>query len=460
MKSYRKYAIIKLSTLFFLILSLNGCAGFWPFGKQNGFVKVSGTQFTQNDEPYYFTGTNLWYACYLGSPGIHGDRNRLLRELDSLQSIGITNIRLLAGSEMSAMKRTLKPSMTLAPAVFDDSLLLGLDFTIAEMGKRDMKVVLFLTNYWEWSGGMAQYIVWADSVPAFNPDVDGWDAFMNFSASFYKNEKANLFFRSYVRKLLTRINTANGKKYCNDPAIMAWQLANEPRPGTISEEGFKNVPQYIRWVDETAGFIKSLDTNHLVSTGSEGIIGSLRSEQYYRTAHMSKNIDYMTLHLWPSIWKWFDPKDPQGTFSAAIDSSLEYISAHISSARKAGKPLVLEEFGIVRDNSEYAENIPTTVRDRFFQQILSFTYDSARAGSPLAGTNFWAWGGEGRSINEDYMWHEGDPFTGDPPHEPQGMHSVFARDSSTSAIIRQYAKKMNRLGKIDTLFARSSYGTK
>ncbi|MEI7907487.1 MAG: mannanase, partial [Bacteroidota bacterium] len=233
MKSYRKYAIIKLSTLFFLILSLNGCAGFWPFGKQNGFVKVSGTQFTQNDEPYYFTGTNLWYACYLGSPGIHGDRNRLLRELDSLQSIGITNIRLLAGSEMSAMKRTLKPSMTLAPAVFDDSLLLGLDFTIAEMGKRDMKVVLFLTNYWEWSGGMAQYIVWADSVPAFNPDVDGWDAFMNFSASFYKNEKANLLFRSYVRKLLTRINTANGKKYCNDPAIMAWQLANEPRPGTI-----------------------------------------------------------------------------------------------------------------------------------------------------------------------------------------------------------------------------------
>ena len=168
----------------------------------------------------------------------------------------------------------------------------------------------------------------------------------------------------------------------------------------------------------------------------------------------------MTLHLWPSIWKWFDPKDPQGTFSAAIDSSLEYISAHISSARKAGKPLVLEEFGIVRDNSEYAENIPTTVRDRFFQQILSFTYDSARAGSPLAGTNFWAWGGEGRSINEDYMWNEGDPFTGDPPHEPQGMHSVFARDSSTSAIIRQYAKKMNRLGKIDTLFARSSYGTK
>ncbi len=87
------------------------------------------------------------------------------------------------------MKKTLSPSVSISPGRYDDSLLLGLDFTLAEIAKRKMKAVLFLTNYWEWSGGMAQYIVWADSVPTFDPDIDGWDGFMNFSASFYKNTK-------------------------------------------------------------------------------------------------------------------------------------------------------------------------------------------------------------------------------------------------------------------------------
>jgi mannan endo-1,4-beta-mannosidase len=452
----KRFVIAKHSYVFLLMILLTGCSGFWPFGEKDDFIKVRGMQLVHNDEPYYFLGTNLWYACNLGAPGIHGDRARLLRELDSLKVIGITNIRLLAGSEQSAMKRTLRPSITKTPGVYDDTLLLGLDFTIAEMGRRKMKAVLFLTNYWEWSGGMAQYVVWADSVPTFDPNVDGWDAFMNFSASFYHNEKANVLFRSYISKLLNRTNSVNGKKYCEDPTIMAWQLANEPRPGTISSEGIKNVPHFLRWIDETAGFIQSLDTNHLVTTGSEGIIGSLRNEEIYRTAHMSNNIDYMTMHLWPGNWKWYDPKEQERSLPEAIDSSLEYIANHISTARKVQKPLVLEEFGIVRDNGDTSPENPTTNRNRFFERILSLLYDSARAGSPVAGSNFWAWGGEGKNINRDYIWREGDPFTGDPPHEPQGMHSIFSHDVATISVLQKYAKLMNRLCISDSLLVHSS----
>ncbi len=122
--------------IFPFIVLFSGCAGFWPFGEHDDFVKVRGTQFIHNDEPYYFVGTNLWYACYLGSPGIGGDQARLKRELDSLEAMGVTNIRLLAGSELSEMKRTLKPSITSSQGVHDDTLLLGLDFALAEMAKR------------------------------------------------------------------------------------------------------------------------------------------------------------------------------------------------------------------------------------------------------------------------------------------------------------------------------------
>ena len=59
---------------------------------QDDFVKVKGTHFIYNGKPYYYAGTNLWYGCYIGSPGETGDRPRLLRELDSLHAIGLDNI--------------------------------------------------------------------------------------------------------------------------------------------------------------------------------------------------------------------------------------------------------------------------------------------------------------------------------------------------------------------------------
>ena len=36
------------------------------------------------------------------------------------------------------------------------------------------------------------------------------------------------------------------------------------------------------------------------------------------------------------------------------------------------------------------------------------------AGSPLVGTNFWTWGGEGRAQHPDHVWRPGDSFLGDP----------------------------------------------
>ena len=65
----------------------------------NGFVKVLDGQFMRNGSPYYYIGTNLWYGPILGSTGEGGNRERLGYELDSLKSIGINNLRILAGAD-------------------------------------------------------------------------------------------------------------------------------------------------------------------------------------------------------------------------------------------------------------------------------------------------------------------------------------------------------------------------
>jgi mannan endo-1,4-beta-mannosidase len=58
----------------------------------------------------------------------------------------------------------------------------------------------------------------------------------------------------------------------------------------------------------------------------------------------------------------------------------------------------------------------------------------------IQGSNFWAWGGEGRAAHADYAFVRDDTnYMGDPPHEPQGWYSVLAGDASTQALIRAHA---------------------
>ena len=66
---------------------------------QSPFVKVEGKQFVLDGKPYYYIGTNYWYGAIIASAESFGNRERLIRELDFMKSIGITNLRIQAGAE-------------------------------------------------------------------------------------------------------------------------------------------------------------------------------------------------------------------------------------------------------------------------------------------------------------------------------------------------------------------------
>ena len=428
-----------------LFILFQGCSSML-IKEDNTFIKVNNTHLELNGRPYYFTGTNFWYGFYLGSQTNPGNRERLIRELENLKSIGITNLRILASSEDSYIQRSLKPTIQNEPDNFNDELLDGLDFLISEMGKRDMHAVIYLNNYWEWSGGMAVYNKWFNNGKVIDPydSTQGWTAFMDYTASFYTNEKANEYFRKFIEKIVTRKNPYTELFYFEDPTIMAWELANEPRAGSL-DNGFANLDNYYKWMDETAKYIHSIDVNHLVTTGSEGVIGSLLREDIFLKAHESKYIDYTTFHLWAKNWNWFDAKKIDETYADAEKNAIEYFNRHMILSRKLNKPITLEEFGLPRDDENYNPGTPVSARDKYYDKLLSVVYDSAAAGAPIAGTNFWAWAGEGRGKNEDNFWHIGDPFTGDPPHEPQGINSVYDTDLTTINILKEHAARMNIL---------------
>jgi mannan endo-1,4-beta-mannosidase len=221
---------------------------------------------------------------------------------------------------------------------------------------------------------------------------------------------------------------------------MAWQLANEPRPGGSDAMGSQQLPAYLAWIGATARLIKSLDPNHLVSTGSEGTQGCIGRNDCVVQAHGFAEVDYLTAHIWPQNWGWADPKDLAGTWPTVEARTREYIAAQVAIAERLGKPLVIEEFGFPRDGGSLDPASTTTFKDRFYALIYGAVAESIRQGGPIAGSNFWAWGGEGRAKNPDHHFQRGDTsYVGDPPHEPQGWYSVFDSDASTQALIQKHA---------------------
>ncbi len=412
----------------------------------NDFVRVDGSKLMMGNQPYYFAGFNFWHGAYLGADILPSGRERLIRELDLLKSCGIDNLRIMASSEQSTLEMSVTPAFQFIPGEYNEDLLTGLDFLLEEMSRRKMKAVLVLNNYWQWSGGMAQYMNWATDDSIIDPDAtNNWRGFMIFSAGFYYNSEAKNHFFKYLEHLLKRKNTINHKCYSDDPVIMSWELANEPRPHPESLRNKELLIDYYKWIDTTARFIHNLAPHHLVTTGSEGLAGSLHDSTIYFDTHLLPSIDYITFHLWPKNWGWFIAEKQDETLPVVLENARRYCIKHINYAKMMNKPTVLEEFGIGRDRERYLPGTSVMARDTFLEMMYQIIEDNIRLSGPVAGSNLWTWGGEGRSHHPEARWIQGTDFTGDPPQEPQGLNSVFDTDTSTLEIIKHHFRQIERM---------------
>ncbi len=418
---------LPFSTFLLLIIFFSAC-------QESGYVEVKNSDFILNNETYKYVGCNYWYGGYIGAT----NKERLKNELDFLHEKKVTNLRVfICGEGDSTYSYRIYPNVQEQPRQYNEAFLKGFDYFLDEANQRDIKVVFVLNNNWEWSGGFGQYLEWAGKENPPLPKTDRWDwaNYCTYIAQFYSNDSCLAWSNGWIEEVVTRRNTINGKLYAEDETIMSWELGNEPRP--MKKEATQ---AYKKWVSNTASFIKSLDQNHLVAIGTEGVISTFNNEDIYYSIHNDKNIDYATLHLWPKTWQWYNGTSDASIHDTTLIKTRKYIEQHAQIAMKLNKPLVIEEFGLHRDRNSFSPDTSVGNRNKYYAYIFQLGQ-----ANNINGYNFWGFAGVPANYNANGFMQKGMPYSADPPQEEQGLYSVFMQDTSTWKMINSYNPLIHKL---------------
>jgi len=84
-----------------------------------------------------------------------------------------------------------------------------------------------------------------------------------FAQRFYEDEEAMRLADAAIAFVVGRTSSLSGEPLRNSPAILAWELCNEPR-------GDSKHAAYLAWLRRAAALVKRLDPHHLLTIGSEG----------------------------------------------------------------------------------------------------------------------------------------------------------------------------------------------
>ncbi|HEX8628219.1 MAG TPA: cellulase family glycosylhydrolase, partial [Catenuloplanes sp.] len=242
-----------------------------------------------------------------------------------------------------------------------------LDYIIWKAKQNGIRLVIPFTNNWGDFGGMDQYVRWRGGT---------------HHDDFYTDPTIRQWYKDWIAHVLNRVNPLTGLAYKDDPTIMTWELANEPRcvgSGHYPRSAGCTTDTLVRWADEMSRHVKSVDRRHLTSVGDEGFFCDDPAATDWTTncgdgvdtvrLAALPAIDVMSYHLYPDHW------------SKTPDWGTDWIRRHIREADRIGKPSMLGEFGIhdkAMRNVIYQEWTDEVIKkggDGFLYWILSGVQD-------------------------------------------------------------------------------------
>lgn len=340
--------------------------------RHDGFVARHGDDLTLNGKDFRFAGSNNYYLMYR-SPAMVDD------VFADAAGAGFTVLRTWGFLDIGAQDDTgsvhHKENGVYfqywdgAKPAYNDGAdgLQHLDQVIKSARDKGIRLVIPLTNNWSAFGGMDQYVRWRAGT---------------HHDQFYTDPVIRGWYKDWISHVLNRTNSLTGVKYKDDPTIMAWELANEPRcggSGVYPRSAACTDATITGWAADISGHIDGVDRRHLIGSGDEGFLCTDRAGADF-TLNCADGvdssalaalpaIDFMSFHLYPDHWN----KDPAwGT---------GWITTHVRLADRLRKPVLLGEFGLLDKASRnvvYKEWTDAAVRagiDGFLYWILSGVQD-------------------------------------------------------------------------------------
>ncbi|KAK1321254.1 Mannan endo-1,4-beta-mannosidase 2 [Acorus calamus] len=369
----RLYHVVGLAICVAFIYMSFGDFKIQPARPKMGFVERNGTQFFLDGRPFYVNG---WNSYWLMDQAVDDfSRPRVWAMFKAGSRMGLTVCRTWGFNDGTYH------ALQVSPGRFDERVFRALDLVIAEAGKNGIRLLLSLVNNLAPYGGKNQYVKWA------------WDEGVGLSPandSFFFDPSIRIYFKTYLKTVLTRKNHITGIEYRDDPTIFAWELINEPQ--CTSDPTGDTLQE---WIEEMAGYLKSIDKKHLLTLGHEGFYGptsppeklSVNPSEYEGTlgADFIRNskisaIDFGSIHFYPDQWMTDQP------FSEKLKYVPKWMDSHIDDGdRELGKPIMVTEFGLSNLNKDFDHSH----RDAFYKAIYDIFYESAKKGGAGAGTFVW-----------------------------------------------------------------------
>jgi len=301
------------------------------------FVRQIGPELRLNEKKFRFAGSNNYYLMYKSQFMVDdvlttaaSNDFRVMRIWGSLEIGNQDGSNSIQGKADGVYFQYWDGS---APAYNDgDDGLKHLDYVVYKAGQLGIRLVIPFVNNWNAFGGMDQYVRWRGG---------------QYHDQFYTDPLIRTWYKNWIAHLLNHTNFYTGVKYKDDPTIMTWELANEPRclsAGVYPRSDSCTTKTLIEWADEVSRFVKNIDPRHLVSVGDEGFYCAQGATDWTENCGEGVDtialtslpqIDVMSFHLYPDSWG----KD--ATWGTA------WIQRHFQDARKLRKPAMLGEFGLL-----------------------------------------------------------------------------------------------------------------
>lgn len=205
------------------------------------FVTRDGATLRLGGEPFRFNGANAyWLGLDENVGGVdYPTFFRIKDAIDTADEMGLTVLRshmMTSTGQNDANPLAIMPSL----GEYNEEAFATIDFAIAYAGERGIRLILPLTDEWEYyHGGHRDF-----TTPL------GLQ-----SADFYTDRAAIGAYQEYVDRIVGRTNTLTGVPYAADPTILAWELGNELEGMTLP------------WIDEQVAFIRERAPEQLVSAG-------------------------------------------------------------------------------------------------------------------------------------------------------------------------------------------------